>query len=264
MLASDFHEHKARMEVPDSEWMPEEPQTEQTPDRALPTWAIDLLLFGVPKLTPAPKIWGKAVGIAMSAQARGWTHMEFVNEFMSRTKRKNEAGQKRYVNHRLWEQIQAYSKHGNGGLDELDKAWKQATVNLLSGEGLTTPEDLLNDAIERAWVWEDRINAGTDGLPLTEALVMSYVITYIEKRQMARVTCPCRDVGEFAMVPAATAARILRRLTDKGFLLQFSRGTWSKSPSTRKAAIYSLGDPYNLRFGGRATAPAQSGQRGET
>lgn len=105
-----------------------------TPNRALPTWAIDQLMFGVPTYTPAPKIWGRAVSIAMCTQARGWTQMEFINEFMSRAMRKNKAGQKRYANHKLWEQIQAYSKHGNSGLTELDKAWEAAKVNLLSGK----------------------------------------------------------------------------------------------------------------------------------
>jgi hypothetical protein len=221
------------------------------PNRALPTWAIDLLMFGVPTYTPATQIWGAAMRIAMCAQARGWSQTEYVNEFMSRTTRKNRAGQKRTSNHKLWEQVQAYSKHGNSGIHELDKAWNTAKVNRQSGEGLTTPEELLNNAIERAWAWETRFAEGNDGLSIAEASVMSYVIVEIERRQMTRVTCPCRVVGEYAKLPHATAARTLKCLAEKGFLDQFSRGTYSKDPSNRKAAIYSLSDPFNLRIGGR-------------
>ena len=253
--ATDGAEHTA---VCETDYGPTAPEcTEYTPtrpltfDRALPTWAIDLLMDGMPEHTPASKIWGKAVAIAMSAQQRGWTQMGFINEFMARSMRKNKAGQKRHHNHRLWEQVQAYSKHGNSGIHELDKAWEQAKVNLLSGEGLRTPEDLLNNAIERAWAWEARLDEGGDGLSVAEASVMRFVITEIERRQMARVTCPCRVVGEFAKIPHSTAARTLKALAEKGFVDQFSKGTYSKHPENRKAAIYSLSDPFTLRTGGR-------------
>ena len=33
--------------------------------------------------------------------------------------------------------------------------------------------------------------------------------------------------------------------------MQVSRGTSSKKPGNRRAAIYGLGDPLNLRYGGR-------------
>ena len=59
---------------------------------------------------------------------------------------------------------------------------------------------------------------------------MSYVIAFIEKRQMSRVTCAAREVGEFTGLPKSTAYRALKSLTEKGFLVQFSRGTRSKTP----------------------------------
>ncbi|KUI48418.1 hypothetical protein AU198_20825 [Mycobacterium sp. GA-1199] len=223
------------------------------PNRALPTWAIDTLIFGMPQYTSAQKIWGRAVAIAMCMQARGWTEAEYLTEFMSRPQRKNRAGQKRHTNHRLWEQIQAYSKHGNSGRQELEKAWKQAKVNRLAGEGLTTPEDLVNNAIGTAWAWEDRLAEGRDNLSVAEAAVMAYVIAFVEKRRMARVTCPLREVGAYANIPKTTVSRTLQSLVEKGFLVRFSRGIWSKKPGNRKAAIYSLGDPCNLRYGGRGT-----------
>lgn len=229
----------------------DEPVDHPKPNRALPQWAIDSLLFGMPTYTAAPKLWGKAVSIAMCAQARGWSRMEFINEFMSRTMRKNKAGQKRYANHVLWDQIQAYSRNGNSGIHELHKAWEAAQENLLAGEGLTTPEEWLANAIEQAWEWETRLDEGKDGLSVVEVSVMSYVITEIERRQMARVTCPCRAVGDFAKVPFKAASRTLNALTEKGFLMQVSSGCSSESPERRRAAIYSLSDPFTLRVGGR-------------
>lgn len=221
------------------------------PDRALPQWAIDSLIFGMPTYTSAPKLWGKAVSIAMCMQARGWSESEFITEFMSRTQRKNKARQKRYANHKLWEQIQAYSKHGNSGLDEIKRAWAAAKDNLLACEGLTTPEELLTTAIEAASAWETRLEEAKDCLSVTETSVMLYVVTEIERRRMARVTCPCRSVAEFANVPPTTALRTLKALSEKGFLNQFSGGTYSKNPKCRKAAIYGLADPFTLRVGGR-------------
>ena len=59
---------------------------------------------------------------------------------------------------------------------------------------------------------------------------MSYIIAFIEKRQMTRVTCSGREIGEFMNIPKSTAYRALKSLTEKGFLVQVSRGTWSKKP----------------------------------
>jgi hypothetical protein len=73
---------------------------------------------------------------------------------------------------------------------------------------------------------------------------------------MSRVTCSVRGVGEFTNIPKPTAYRALKSLTDKGFLVQVSRGTWSKEPGNRRAAIYGLGDPLSLRYGGRG-APSE-------
>ena len=87
---------------------------------------------------------------------------------------------------------------------------------------------------------------------------MSYVIAFIEKRQMSRVTCSVREVGEFVNIPKSIAYRALQSLTEKGFLVQFSRGTSSKKPRNRRAAIYGLGDPLNLRYGGRGGPSAKA------
>jgi hypothetical protein len=116
---------------------------EHTPNRALPTWAIDLLLFGMPKHTSSAKIWGVMLKIAMSAQARGWRQTEFFNEVTKTERRKNSTGQKRLTEHKLWLQMVAYSNHP---FTDLDKAWEQALENRMN-EGFRTADDLIADAV---------------------------------------------------------------------------------------------------------------------
>ena len=204
----------------------------------------------MPKYTSAPKIWGRMLSIAMSAQARGWSRMEFINEVTKTERRKNAVGQKRLTEHKLWLQLMACSRDERHAFQQLEKAWAQG-IEHRANQGFHTAEDLIANAVEAAWAWEDRLTEGKDGLLDTEMLVMSYVIAFIEKRQMTRVTCSVREVGEFANIPKSTAYRALKSLTEKGFLVQVSRGTSSKKPSNRRAAIYRLGDPENLRYGGR-------------
>jgi len=118
---------------------------EHTPNRALPQWAIDSLLFGVPKYTSAPKIWGWMVSIAMSAQARGWTQMQFINEVTKTERRKNAIGQKRLTEHKLWLQLKACSRDEGHALKQLEKAWAQGVEHRMN-EGFRTAEDLIADA----------------------------------------------------------------------------------------------------------------------
>lgn len=219
------------------------------PNRAIPPWAINSLVDGLPKYTSARKIWGMMLRIAMSAQSRGWTRIEFVNEVTRTERRKNRIRQKRVSQHKLWLQLVACSRDEAHAFKQLDKAWAQGIENR-ANIGFRTAEDLIADAVENAYAWSDRLTEGKDGLSDREALVMYYVIDSIEKRQMSRVTCPSRDVGEFTGIPHMTAARILKRLTEKGFLLRFSRGHRSKDPGKRRAAIYTLGDPFSLGYGG--------------
>jgi hypothetical protein len=70
---------------------------QETLNTAIPSWAIDSLLFGMPKYTSATKIWGRIVSVAMAAQERGWTPNEFVNEVTKTERRKNDIGQKRLL-----------------------------------------------------------------------------------------------------------------------------------------------------------------------
>lgn len=224
-------------------------------NRALPSWAIDALLFGMPKCTSAKKIWGKFVSVSMAAQERGWTQTEFESEVIKRERRKNKVGQKRLMQHTLWTQLVATSRDEGHALKQLERAWAVGIDNRMN-LGFRTRADLVADAIERAYGWTDRLVEGKDGLSETEMRVMSYVIAFVEKRQMSRVTCPAREVEEFTGIPRSTVHRTFKRLTNKGFLEQFSRGIWAKDASIRKAAIYGLSDPLSLRYGGRG-APSR-------
>jgi len=118
---------------------------EHTPNRALPQWAIDRLLLGVPKYTSAPKISGWMLSIAMSAQARGWTQIQFINEVTKAERRKNAIGQKRLTEHKLWLQLKACSRDAGHALQQLEKAWAQGVEHRMN-EGFRTAEDLIADA----------------------------------------------------------------------------------------------------------------------
>ncbi len=50
--------------------------------RALPQWAVDAILFGLPgrDARDSRRVWGKCVSIAMSAYRRGWNETDYVNE----------------------------------------------------------------------------------------------------------------------------------------------------------------------------------------
>lgn len=219
-------------------------------DRALPTWAVDRLLFGVPgcEQSDAKKVWGALVSIAMSAQRRGWSRAEFVSEVTRSERRRGINGTRRWTSHRLWWQQKGFSRNDLHAIKSLDKAWDAAAENLL-GNTLRTPEDLRASAIETAYLWADRLLAGTDDLTDTEIRVMDYVIKETERRGMSRVTCPARVVGEHAKVSPITALRTLNRLTANGLLVQHSRGRRASDPARRRAAIYSLTDPEGPRAG---------------
>jgi hypothetical protein len=223
----------------------EEPADEiaVTLNRALPTSHIDRLMFGFPE-TPHPsaaKVWGAFVSIAMSAQVRGWTQAQFLNEVLSQ-KAYNIKAVRRRRHHRLWTQLTEFSRDDGHAMKSLDGAWEQARANL-SDSTICTREDLKANAIERAYLWADRLVCGTDGLDDTDILVMDYVITQVEERGLSRVTCPSRAVAEHAKVSTMAAHRRLKSLTYRRFLEQVSPGWHSGGASMRRAAIYSLTDP---------------------
>lgn len=206
-------------------------------NRALPGWAVDAILGGLPEPQARNRrqLWGMCVRIAMSAQRRGWNESEYLTEVTSRK-------------HGLWRQLTT-RRDGRTypdpkGYKELRSAWQAATLNV-NCVGPRPREEIAADAVELAFAWVDRITDNTDELSPVEAGVMGYVIAETERRGMLRVTCPGREVAEFAKVPHRTAARTLGRLTERGLLIKHSSGRRG-SGSNRKAAIYGLADPHTL------------------
>jgi DNA-binding MarR family transcriptional regulator len=195
----------------------------------------------------ATKVWGALVSIAMSARQRGWTRIQFTDE-VTRNERQKVNGKRRWTSHRLWWQLKSFSRNDPHAFRSLDRAWDIAAENL-RGTTLRTPEDLKATAVETAFLWSDRLLAGTDGLTDSEILVMDYVVQETERRGMTRVTCPARAVGEHAKVSPMTASRKLKKLAAQGFPVQHSPGHGGSEPSRRRAAIYSLTDPEGPRAG---------------
>lgn len=212
---------------------PSRPSAHQL-NRALPTWAIDAIRFGLPgnDARDGRKVWGKCVSIAMSARRRGWTETDYVNEVA-----RNES--------RLWVQLSTRRdgrpSSPRSAYRALRKAWAAGVANI-NDVAQRTKDDIRAEAVERAFMWTDRLTDGLDGLTTTETAVMQYVITQTEQRGMFRVTCPGRDVAEYAKVSHPTAARTLPALANKGLLIRYSRGRPGKD-GTGKAAIYGLSDP---------------------
>jgi hypothetical protein len=165
----------------------------------------------------------------------------------------------------------SYRDSEGAAIKTLQKAWDTAVANL-NDVGERSKRDLREDAIERAYLWADRITDGLDGLTDTEAAVLGYVVSQTEERGMMRVTCPARSAGERAKVSTMTAHRILEALRGKGLLVRHSRGRPGK-PGNRRAAIYSLADPSGLpaphtgasapRGAGPPGAPPPAAQRPE-
>ena len=173
------------------------PGPDHRPNRALPEWAIDKLVFGLREDqggSDPRKVWGECVSIGMSAYRRGWTRNEFVDEVTKYEKKKGARGRKRWTEHRLWVQLRSYNSSPKAAFKALDKAWEAAVANL-NGVGMRTKEEIRDDAVERAFLWADRLTDDVDGLTETEAAVIGYVMSETERRGMMRVTCPSRSVA---------------------------------------------------------------------
>jgi DNA-binding MarR family transcriptional regulator len=210
-------------------------------DRALPQIYVDAMKNGLPQKDARDKrkVWTMIMRIAMSAYLRGWTEMQFIADMTKCEKHKTRQ------EHQLWVQLQRGGSEG-AAYKALHKARDVAEANV-KNVSLRTKEEIRDDAIERAFQWADRITDELDGLTPTEAAVMGYVISEIERRGMMRVTCPVRDVAERAKLPVMTAYRTLNVLTSKGLLVRESRGRPGK-PGNRRSAIYSLADPHDVSF----------------
>ncbi len=176
----------------------------------------------------------------MSAYRRGWTRNEFVDEVTKYEKKKDARGRKRWTEHRLWVQLRSYNSSPKAAFNAWTRRGKPPSRT--STVGMRTKEEIRDDAVERAFLWADRITDGVDGLTETEAAVIGYVMSETERRGMMRVTCPSRAVGEYAKVSAMTASRTLAALTGRSLLVRYSPGRPGKV-GNRRAAIYGLLDP---------------------
>ena len=220
-------------------------------NRALPGWAVDAIIFGLPDkdARDGRKVWGMCVRIAMSAHRRGWNESEYVVEITHEDKKRGPG--------RLWMQLTTRSdgrtRSGDSPYRALRKAWAAGVANA-NNVGMRSLEEIRDDAVELAYRWTDRLTDGLDGLSPTQAAVMGYVVAETERREMLRVTCPGRAVAEYAKVPHRTAARTLSSLAKLRLLIKHSPGRRGKD-GKGKAAIYGLPDPDTLAHIHRGNTP---------
>lgn len=214
---------------------------EPGPNRALPMWAINTLSKGVSGFKPDPrKVWGQYVRIAMSCRRRGWTEFQFLDEVWSKGTR-HHGGRNVYGYWPLTAQLLASVKGSERRAHRtVDRAWATAGDNLLTEGTLTTTEEYIEEAIEHAQAWEERLDDGVDNLSVTQKLVMRYVTASVVKRRNSKVTCPSREVGAACGIPAPTANYSLHALQAKGLLVCHDRGMHAKDPKHWRSAIYSL------------------------
>lgn len=216
--------------------------------RALPGWAVDAIIFGLPDKVARDnrRVWSKCVSIAMSAYRRGWSESDYVVEITHEDHKRGPG--------RLWIQLttrrDGRACSPKSGYRALGKAWEAGVANC-NNVGMRTLEEIHDDAVELAYTWTDRITDGEDDLSITESAVIGYVISETERRGMLRVTCPGREVAEFAKIPHRTAAHTLSSLAKRGLLIKHSSGR-AGTDGKGKAAIYGLVDPDTLahRHGG--------------
>ena len=184
-------------------------------NRVLPGMYVDKIVFGLPEEAGNYRAPHTAcINIAMSAQRRGWSEADFINEVARDTSR-------------LWLQLRTQRdgalKSSASAYRVLHKAWDTATA-YLHDVGVRTAYDISQDARERALEWTDRLTDQADGLSDVQSAVMSYVVAETHRRGMLRVTCPGREVVEFTKVAHRTAARTLKTLARKGFLIKHHPG----------------------------------------
>jgi len=226
--------------------IPEDDPTHPQINRALPGWATDAMRFGIPEREARDRrrVWTMAMKIAMSAYRRGWSETEFLTE----VKLGAVGGTRRKADNRLWGQLttrpDGRTRGDAAGYKSLRAAWEAGVANC-NNVGMRTKEEIAADAVERAYMWADRITERAVDLTEVEAAVLGFVVSETERRGMLRVTCPCREAAEFAKTSPMTAMRTLKRLARRRLLILHSRGRGGEKVY-RRAAIYELADPEAL------------------
>ncbi|CAH0311258.1 hypothetical protein SRABI91_04942 [Rhodococcoides fascians] len=199
-------------------------------DKALPGWLVDKLTQGASSRNQRT-VWGACVSIAMSAQVRGWREQEFTNAVAA-------------DQNKLWRQLNTQrdgrQRSSTIAYRDLHTAWLAAATNL-ADVGLRTSADLTKDAEELALMWSEAIDHPSIGLSPRDRAVMHHVVQQVQKRAMARVTCPRREVANLAGITEKAARCALDRLTARGFLIKVSAGeSGDPTKGALKAAIYRL------------------------
>lgn len=188
---------------------------------ALPSWALDLIAFGIEESDSRVPLFGATLSLASSAVARGFTETDFRNALQDgvRTGKPQPSNQ-------LWQQIthRRRRKLGWNSVNHfLTKAWQWAVENV--ARGMDSPQREA-DLLALAERWSHAIGDPTFNLSQTETLVLEYVVSETARRKYRYVTCPGRAVAEYCGVPHTTAVEALDSLRKKGILLRKSRGIW--------------------------------------
>ena len=198
--------------------------------RALPSWAVDAIRDGVPG-NDHRRVWNKLMSIAMSAAARGWTESDYTNAVAS-------------TESKLWTQLMTRRDGRKGSLPvayrSVRKAWAVGYANV-QNVGVRTAEEIARDVTENAYLWAERLDAGTDELTETETAVMRFVIAEHERRGYTAVALPRRGVAEAVGISEERARGALVRLERRGVLVKVSAGRPGPE-GVRKAATFSLPD----------------------
>ncbi len=118
---------------------------EQRLDRALPTWAVDLMRNGLPgeDANDPRKVWAEILSISMSAYRRGWTEYQFSSELTKIDRKRQLRG------YQLWSQIQEGCTE-KSAYKQLHRAWEFA-VAYVNDVGERTHAELQADAVELAF-----------------------------------------------------------------------------------------------------------------
>lgn len=219
-------------------------------NRALPSWAIDLIRDGVPRKDLAAKsgdkaLWSALYRLALSAHQRGWDAMELeAAVFDSASTLGFQLRTKDGTRPRSDKQIRSLLK----------KTWDRAVTWLSEQNAPTTRRSLAEDITRRAA--DARVIAGNPDAPLLDGdrAVLTFAADEMTRRHMTKVALPWRAISAATGLKQRTVQKSLARLVDANVLVKLAAGTVAvKSEVTGqlvpgRAAIYGVlprpGHPY--------------------
>lgn len=213
-----------------------------TARRPLPSWATDLIAFGIPDPDDDARPKFRATHlVACSAVANGWDQQDYINQVMDGIKAGGSQPSKG-----LWDQLTTRRRRKVPRLRAiqlLEKAWRFAQENIARGFNPEREKDILAVAEQ----WSHAIGNPEIALSRSEALVLDYVIGQVTTRKYRKVTCPGLAIAEYTGLSHKGAVDALTSLRERGIIVRHSKGTWVGTGNKGgKAAIYSLADPRNF------------------